>query len=294
MNEETLRRCLAEFQNNIRKDTESTLKKELSNLWSSINENKEDIQGLRQENHHLKTQCESQQKLIDKLVKRNNLIIHGLDEIPNESNTQTLDKVMTMIRERLNISIDISSVDQIRRLGEVKLNGNARPILFGLNSNLLKNDILRKRAGLKGTNIYINVDLDKDILNKQYKCRPLIKILKSKGITIKIINDNIMANGKMFKIDAILEAKPEDIIERCKMTGLTEEANIIVSQEGSTAVNEDNLNLLKRKRGRPTGSSSKKKKNRKQDNGIMDNYLSKNATDSEQPSGEEIDNEEND
>lgn len=110
MDEETLKRCLTKLQSNIKMDTESTLKRELSNLWTTVNQNKENLQRLQLENQCLKTQCESQQKLIVKLVKRNNLIIHGIKEDPNESNTQTLDKIISMLKERLNITVEITSV----------------------------------------------------------------------------------------------------------------------------------------------------------------------------------------
>lgn len=76
-------------------------------------------------------------------------------------------------------------------------------MLFKLNSELIKNNILSKRSYLRGTNIFINVDLHKQTLNKQLQCKPLIKVLKSNGIATKMVNDNIKINDKFYKLDEI-------------------------------------------------------------------------------------------
>lgn len=60
----------------------------------------------------------------------NNLIIYGINKKPNESSTQLLRKVTIMIEEKLNIVINMGSIDQIKRLGEEKSNGDSRPVLF--------------------------------------------------------------------------------------------------------------------------------------------------------------------
>lgn len=134
-----------------------------------------------------------------------------------ETYTQTLDKVVKVIKEKLNITVNIESVNKVKRLGESRLNNNyCRPILLCLNSGLFNYNILEKKSNLKGTNIYINTDRNKDTQKSLYQCRHIMKLLRENGISTRIAYDSMKINNKFYKLEKVSKMSPEEVLSQCK------------------------------------------------------------------------------
>lgn len=159
----------------------------------------------------------------------------------------------------MGFTLELNMVDQLRRLGEPRNNYN-RNVLFCLNSGLAKQTIIGNRGKLRGTDIYINNDLDKETQLIFSKHRQIFKKLRESGANVKVRNGVIWIND--------IEYSPEDI----------EDVSLEKLLATNTSTNPDNLPPAnKRKRGRPTGSTSNKiQKTANQDSGTMDVYIKRN------------------
>lgn len=83
--EETLKKYLEGLQVNIRKDTETVIKEQLDILAASISQNTGNIELIKNECSQLKEQVFKQNKTIDNLRRRNNLIVCGIHESNGET-----------------------------------------------------------------------------------------------------------------------------------------------------------------------------------------------------------------
>jgi hypothetical protein len=92
-------------------------------------------------------------------IRKKNLIIQGLPEKKDET-WMDLEKSVTELYEKLGISVK-PDYDDCFRLGKPQL-GKVRPIILKLIRLKDKKMILSQTKKLKGTNIYVNEDHDKD------------------------------------------------------------------------------------------------------------------------------------
>ncbi|KAK4875124.1 hypothetical protein RN001_011546 [Aquatica leii] len=87
-----------------------------------------------------------------------------LEEILAETNSENFDtlkeKILEIIRKKMEIQLGENEIDFISRLGERKENRN-RPVKTGYTAILKKWEIMRNTKKLAGTQIGLNDDLDK-------------------------------------------------------------------------------------------------------------------------------------
>ncbi len=103
----------------------------------------------------------------EKYKRRKNIIIKGVTEI--EKNTAALQKnVLDLLNNKLKIKMNNCDIDNIFRLGEKKSNHYDRPIMLKLKSEKLRNEIFKKKFLLKGSKIFVDPDLPREVLKQQY------------------------------------------------------------------------------------------------------------------------------
>jgi hypothetical protein len=121
--------------------------------------------------------CAKETKIFEKLSeiesdrRRKNLIIKGLNE--TEKNQKELEEsVLAFINSKVQVPIETRDIDVVFRVGKKQNYSNKkRHIIIKLTSERKKNEIMRNKIKLKGTDIYIDNDYPKEMLNKIYENR---------------------------------------------------------------------------------------------------------------------------
>lgn len=99
---------------------------------------------------------------------RNNIIIDGVDESPNEKWTETEEKFRSLLSEKMKIDHQHMEIERARRSGKpVSMGNKPRPIAVKLLRHKDKLSILAKAKILKGSNIYINEDFSDTVRQKR-------------------------------------------------------------------------------------------------------------------------------
>ncbi|KAH6939678.1 hypothetical protein HPB50_020431 [Hyalomma asiaticum] len=87
--------------------------------------------------------------------RRNNLVIHGLLEPPQETPDTLLASVTGLLSDKLGVHCDV--IERCHRLG-ARRHDKGRPVIIKLLDHRLKLEILKNSRKLKHTNIFINED----------------------------------------------------------------------------------------------------------------------------------------
>lgn len=271
-------------------DTETIVKKEISQLSTRIDENTCKINEVKNECEALKSQVVQQSKIIDSLRKKNNIIIHGIIELHEETRDSLFVIIKTLLFDKLGIILEQNVVNQLRRLGEPKDNNNRR-ILLSLTSGFVKNTIMENRLKLKGTNIYLNNDLDKESQIIYSKYRFHFKELKSNGINVRVRNGTIWLNNKSYSPDAF-DSYLADISaseKKCKSNNTERDIqNVSKKTDNYNAAMQKGLKTPKRKREGSSNATIDSGKLKKQQNKPLDSYIIKNIQNVGEATSEEI------
>jgi hypothetical protein len=108
---------------------------------------------------------------IDYDKRRKNLIIKGLTETDKNQNDLE-ESVLAFINSKVQVKIDTRDIDAVFRVGKKNSdNKKHRHIILKLTSEKKKNEILKNKLKLKGTDIYIDNEYPKEVLNEKYESR---------------------------------------------------------------------------------------------------------------------------
>lgn len=132
---------------------------------------------------------------LEKLARKNNLIIFGLRDHRNLKDFELATWVTEQLRNLLEVDINISDINNLYYLG----NDSTKPLRIELNSYLKKALILRSAYKLKGKNIFINHDLSKKerVVNKVLKQN--LKEAKEKGLRAYIKRDTLVICSETYE-----------------------------------------------------------------------------------------------
>lgn len=166
-------------------------------LAQVINELKE----AKLENSKLKKRIEKQEEKMNSLereVRRKNLIIRGIEDKDKEASEETREKVVKVM-ETLGVQIDAKyDIDDIRRMGKSR-NGIERPILLRLTTGNKKDEIIKQSNKLKGTDIWIDEDYPKEIIEERKLLFPKLKEARQKGYKAFIKYNKLVVNGTIYE-----------------------------------------------------------------------------------------------
>jgi hypothetical protein len=156
---------LNDFKNMITDIKNQITTQMLAKLNESYDKVEKMMKYMREKEKQLEIKCLN----YEKFRRRKNLIIKGLTEC--ETNSSDLERsVLELINNELQIKLSESDIDIVCRLGFKKTNFD-RPIILKLTSEKIRNEIFKKKYKLKGSNIFIDPDLPKEILRRQYEQR---------------------------------------------------------------------------------------------------------------------------
>lgn len=145
------------------------LKSETSDLRVELNKVKAENSRLKTDNKDMKevlTQRETKLRVNEKEIndleqytRRNSVRIYGInDQNRTESSRESGEAVIKMLKNKLDMPINLSDIDVAHRLGQFRKDGN-RPIICKFVSRETKNSVLRNRRNLKGSPFVIREDL---------------------------------------------------------------------------------------------------------------------------------------
>ncbi|KAK4322085.1 hypothetical protein Pmani_007138 [Petrolisthes manimaculis] len=148
-------------------DLKAIMKQEMEQLKKTMVEN--DIQ-LKKEVKE--KQEEKLRELRDEEARRNNIIIYGIPESQEKEGPKRRDSdqevVVKLFQEVLEVKLNQTSLVKIIRLGKREESvAKPRPLLVGLDSPILKRDVLLQTKKLKGKDEYKDIFLQHDLTKGQ-------------------------------------------------------------------------------------------------------------------------------
>lgn len=187
---------------------------EIKTMFASINANMQAMDGkltdvvnelrdIKMENEAMKRQIKVQETKIANLereVRRKNLIIRGIPDDEDEDPRQTKEKIFKICE---TLGVDVKSetdVDEARRIGK-PVADRQRPVLLKLTTANKKMEILRETKRLKGSEIWIDEDYPKDILEERKLLIPKLKEARNKGHRAQLRYNKLIINGEVCDID---------------------------------------------------------------------------------------------
>ncbi|KAG8238373.1 hypothetical protein J437_LFUL018028, partial [Ladona fulva] len=101
-------------------------------------------------------QLEEQMDALEQYSKRNGLFVHGIQESPKEN---CIEQAVALYRDKLNVSVDASRIDQAHRVGAPRSDNKPRPFIVKFISYQDRKKVWTAKKSLKGSGILITESL---------------------------------------------------------------------------------------------------------------------------------------
>ncbi|KAK7493906.1 hypothetical protein BaRGS_00014788 [Batillaria attramentaria] len=150
---------------------------EYATVQEKVRELREEVLDLRQENEQL---------------RRNNVLIHGLPKADSE----TADECEQTVQEFLIDKLELPETVQFDRVHRTNIKPNA-PIIARCVLYKDKVSILKARAKLKGSNIFVNEDFSLRVREIRRKLLVHMKEAKAAGKRSILVYDHLVIEGKI-------------------------------------------------------------------------------------------------
>lgn len=180
------------------------IEKEIADL--SLHFNKQlseiasEVKTVKTENALLETRL----RTAERQLKRNNLIVYGIVEEDGETQADILKSFTTLLGEKLQINLSNKDFSNCFRLG--KKGNRSRPILIEVLSNFSKQLIIRQRAKLRGTNIFINEDLIPEDRNERKVLVKALKEARDQNLNASLKGSKLLVDGVCYTYSDIADA----------------------------------------------------------------------------------------
>ena len=135
----------------LRSDVEQIVKSEINSLRE---DQAAQLNDLRKENEELKLALEHQKEVISSMNRVNNVVFFNIPEDDKEGRDSLVDKVLDICSKTMCVPIVKSHVNWVKRLGKSR-EGVMRSVLVAFVSHILKWDVLKNSAKLKGSKISV-------------------------------------------------------------------------------------------------------------------------------------------
>ena len=146
-------------ENDKLKKNITDLKKEIADKKAEIDERKAENVKLKEEIETMNISIESKMNDIEQYSRKNNIRISGMPETGIETAEATTHRVVQKMNEVFpDLDLQQSHIDIAHRMGKHQKDKH-RQIIVKFNSRMKKDQIIRKRKLLKGTDIFISEDL---------------------------------------------------------------------------------------------------------------------------------------
>nr|KAG5688937.1 hypothetical protein BaRGS_031336 [Batillaria attramentaria] len=169
---------------------------EYATVQEKVRELREEVQDLRQENEQLRSKLDGLYLKTDDLEcrsRRNNVLIYGLPKADNE----TAEECEQTVQEFLTDKLELPETVQFDRVHRTSNKPNA-PIIARCVLFKDKVSILKARAKLKGSKIFVNEDFSLRVREIRRKLLVHMKEAKDAGKKTTLVYDHLFIEGKKF------------------------------------------------------------------------------------------------
>lgn len=176
------------------------IKEKIDNMDKKLENVIKENEALKKENAYLREQNTEQEERLEHLereIRKNNIIIKGIQDKENEHYQETQKHIQT-IMQKLGVEVDLDvNIEEIRRVGRYTISRN-RPILVKLIRYDKTLEILRKSKALKGTNVWIEKDYSKKVQEERKALIPQLKEARQKGYMAYLKHNVLVVNKEVY------------------------------------------------------------------------------------------------
>lgn len=184
-----------------------TIEGKLDKLQRQLDDITKENEEIKAENQTLKQVIETQERKIqniEKQMRKNKLVIHGIDELENESENQLKKEIEKILKDMKMENHVIQGIREVGRIGR-KVNKINRPVRIEIDNWNNKIDILKATRLLKGTKIVIEEDYTKETLLERKQLLPYMIEARQKGQRAFLNHNKLKINGRNYTIQEIIE-----------------------------------------------------------------------------------------
>lgn len=184
------------------------LEGKLSRMDEERKEEAKKVSSLEREVAELRKEIDTLRKSVltrEREDRKRNMIVKGIEETEREERGETKRKVMEMIRNEMKM--ECPPIVEARRIGP-RTEGRGRIILTKFSCDIDKQEIIKNRGRLRGTNVYIEADLPPAIREKKRRLLRICREERGKGNKAFIVRDKINISGFLYEL-AIIDGRSE-------------------------------------------------------------------------------------
>ena len=163
---------------------------EIADLKETVSNQNAEIKKLK-ENSTENEALEERIRILDDTIRKNNVYIEGIPEIPQENLEQTQKKIQSVVVEKLGLNFKITSANRIGNNAS-----KPRPIIARFNSFSDRQNCLKATPKLKGTDIYISEDVCKRTLDIRKTKLPELKEKRKQGFIAYFSGCNLVVKRR--------------------------------------------------------------------------------------------------
>lgn len=145
-------------------------------------------------------------RYLENKIKENNLVLYGIQEEEHEVADALENKVVKVFQDGMSVEVLKSDISTTYRVGR-ETNGRTRPIIVKFLSQKIKKEVMDNKRNLKGSNIYINNDMNAEDRKEAQEARYIFKWLKAEGRDVSIRGSKLILDGKSLSQEEIIEIK---------------------------------------------------------------------------------------
>lgn len=216
---------ISESMNSIKRqlkklDLLEQLVTDIKDLKQSVEFNNSLIEMLKADNASLRAEVNDLKQLTAELQKdnitlskdilylqsqdmKNNLIIHGLPEVKNETYQRSEELLKTFLINELKMkSEDVGAIcfSRVNRIGRTKVyTQRPRPLVAKVVDFKMKSAVMSRGKELKGTSYSISNQFPSEIMNRRRRLYPVMEEARKNKKNIRLITDKLYIDGKLYR-----------------------------------------------------------------------------------------------
>jgi exosome complex exonuclease DIS3/RRP44 len=176
------------------------LSKEVQNCKEKVDDLEKENEDLQNTNKNLLDRVDKLESLVDDLEgrsRRNNILVHGLTKEEEETQESMELRLRELFTDKLDLVQDIE-MDRVHRLGSK----DNSPIIARCTFYKDKVSIMKAKAKLKGSDIFVGEDFSRGVREKRKKLSPFLKDIRQEDKTARLVHDHIVVGGRKLFLDS--------------------------------------------------------------------------------------------
>ncbi|XP_070564536.1 uncharacterized protein [Ptychodera flava] len=179
------------------------LKEEVSSLRKELERSYRNCEKLAEENMNLKDSVSFLTRELDDMkgrMKRDNLLIYGIEQSPNETWEESESKVKSFISETLDLDGSNFDFERVHRLTNAK--SRPQPIIAKFSRFKQREQVLQtSRRRLKNTPFGVSEDFSPMTREARRKLAPFLKKARDEGKRAFLNYDKLKIDGSLYVYD---------------------------------------------------------------------------------------------